>query len=74
MSEPLNVGTRFELEFELAGKPLTVNAKVVYAKLEDDESRPGDCAGIGVVFFDVHPETEQRLHAAVEERSAGYQG
>jgi hypothetical protein len=74
MSEPLNVGTQFELEFELAGKPLTVNAKVVYARPEGRGGRPGDAAGIGVVFFDVHPETEQRLRAVVEERSASYQG
>jgi Tfp pilus assembly protein PilZ len=71
MSDPLPVGTAFQLEFSLSEWPISIKARVVYLAGNDADGS-GRPKGVGVVFLDRDRETGDRIFEEVEKRSARY--
>jgi len=71
MDHPYPVGTAFQLEFSLSEWPVSLRARVVYAK-EDPVGGSQSAAGIGVVFLNCDRETGDRIIEEVQKRSARY--
>jgi hypothetical protein len=71
LSDPLDVETRIQLEFELGGDQFSVFARVVYQEREDAGS-PFSSSGNGIAFYGSDREVELRLCKLVDERCTRY--
>jgi hypothetical protein len=71
MSDPLPVGSAFQLEFSLSEWPVSIKARVVYL-VGNDADDLGHLKGVGVVFLNRDRETGDRISEEVKKRSARY--